>query len=113
MELKNIEAVKVLAEQNEPFLCAVCEADSAATLIQVCENNGITLSSEEAAELYKGILAGRDNSYNGLELSEEELEEIAGGFVLDWATIILIGICLYGVYEGGKALGKWAKKTFH
>ncbi len=113
MDITNIEAVKQLAEQNDDFLCAVCEAASESALIDVCKEKEIILSSEEAEELYKGILAGRNNSYNGLELSEEDLEEVAGGFVITWTTVVLIGLGLYAIYEGGKALGKWAKKTFY
>ncbi len=113
MEIKNIEAVKKMAEQDSEFLCAVCEADSESKLIDVCKEKGIILIPEEAAALYNGILAGRNNSYNELELSEEDLENVAGGFVVTWTTVVLIGIGLYAVYEGGKALGKWAKKTFY
>lgn len=74
LDVKELQAL----EENEEFLAVIAKADTAAALRKVYADFGIELTEEEAETVFNNA-----KTYaNGGELSEEMLEDVAGGGVV-------------------------------
>ena len=107
----NIELIKEKAEHSEEFLKSLCESENEEQIIHVCDEYGLDITNEEASELLQGFALAKESEIDDdEELSEESLEEVSGGLVIDTATVIAIGFGLYVLYRGGKWVGTVSAK---
>ena len=94
-----MEKVQALM-QNEEFKAKLANADSLDEMASYFQNEGIQVTGAELEAAYN--CAKEDD-----ELSEESLENVAGGGLLAAACVIFIGgSILLGYIDGVKAKGK-------
>lgn len=105
----SIYAIQEKAEKDSVFLAGLCESTTEDQIIRLCAENELEISREEAADLLKGFETAK-NMQESEELSEDDLDNVAGGFALDFGTVVLIGVGLYLIYKGGKKVGEWLGK---
>lgn len=85
--------------ENEAFVQELADATSAAELKRLLSLKDIRVSEEGAEEIFSQILRIK----NGGELSEEELDQVGGGWVGFGIGVIAVGT-FYIVYKIGKKI---------
>ncbi len=71
--------------QKEEFIAKLKEAKSADEILVLAKENGMELSEEKAKELFSELNASG-------ELSDEELDKVAGGNIFEKVKKILVDI---------------------
>lgn len=66
-----------LGENKNEILKKAAQCENVSELLALAEENGITLSDTDAAELFEAFIA------KNVELSDDELDAVAGGSIID------------------------------
>ena len=94
-EQKFTEALH-LAAKDEAFVEAACTAADAETFANILRTHGVEIGDEDAAQMYSMM----QNQKSG-ELSEEDLDDVAGGFFAPAAWAAAGGVAfLVGTWHG-------------
>ena len=91
---------------DEVFVASLLNLDTAEAVQAALQEKGVTLSLDEICQVRDGLVA-----YANGELSEAELEQVAGGIVVTTLIMIILGVisgtcaAVSGVHEATK--GRW------
>ena len=107
--MKNIEKFNQLME-NEEFVKEFLGQESKADVQIFLAKNDIEMSIDEIDDFGKALDAALKKSQNG-ELSDADLEEVAGGFFITGITAVGVAKCVIAVGSAGLAIYKWYKST--
>ena len=107
--MKNVEKFNKLME-DEKFVKEFLGQESQTDVQKFLAKNDIEMSIEEINEFGKTLddLVGKNQ--NG-ELSEADLESVAGGFFITGITTVAVAKCLIAVGGAGLAIYKWYKSS--
>lgn len=97
MDQKQIERIF----SDEAFVASLLNMDTAEEVQAALKRKGITFSIEEIYQIRNGLMA----CANG-ELSEAELDEVAGGILISTIIGIIFGV-ITGVSTGVSAVHGW------
>ena len=103
----NINAIREKCEHDPVFLASLCESETEEALIQLCKNNNLNITLDEAVDLLKGFEKAKAYENSEEALSEDDLDAVSGGFAITTTTVVLAGIGMYAAYKAGKKLGEW------
>ena len=84
-------AIKPLLE-NEEFCKKILTAESDAAVCGIFRENGVEMTEEDVQEVATAI--ENANDAEGNELSEQDLENVAGGEILTMAIIYVCGVII-------------------
>ena len=103
-EIKRIEELK----NNKEFLEKISSITDTEELAKAFSDVGVNVTPEQMAEAQK---AAKEMETKGDEISEEDLDSVAGGFALSGTAtfIIKIGGVLFLAYIGGKIKKRLSK----
>jgi lactobin A/cerein 7B family class IIb bacteriocin len=105
----NEEKIKELFS-DEAFVDSILEMETPEEVQKALSDKGVELSLEEIGTI-KDTLASSDG-----ELSENELEEVAGGVVITATTVICAAIigsaAIGGTVSLGKAVNTWTRRRW-
>ncbi len=97
---------------DEKFVSEILDMESPEEVRSALQIKGLDLSLEEIAVIKNSLDSAEE------ELSEDQLENVAGGFALSAGATALIcgliigGSTLKGGYEIGKAVNNWTRRRW-
>lgn len=106
--------VESLCDNDAAFAAKLVEASDLASFVQVLSAAGVEFEPEGMEALYNSIRKAASE-----ELSEEDLDNVSGGFVLTgylaslatWGLVCAVsGAFVYGVYKGSRSASKSCRK---
>ena len=109
-ENKNIEKLKEIFADKD-FTAKVLEMETPEEVQKAISNKGVDLTIEEIESVKQAII---NQSEGNEELSDDQLENVAGGFAI--STAIAIAGVITGAVSAGVALGnavdKWTRRRW-
>ena len=92
--------------QDEAFAEKLLSLDEDTEIQALLSENGVEFTLEQIAAIKKGVIA----QLNGedAELSEDDLEDVAGGIAVGTAITVAVGVAK-GLFALGKGVHKWTR----
>lgn len=101
----NSEKFKELMD-NKEFVQKMMAQDTPADVQKLFVENGVDATMEDVMKLAKAL---EDYADKDDELAVEDLDEVAGGIVIESATVWAAAKCVIAVGGAGLAVYKWYK----
>ena len=100
-------------QNNKEFMDKLGKVDDAKGYVELFAEYGAEISEKEAENIYKSVVEAKEmqSSDTDVELNEETLDEVSGGFLT--GTIIICGIAVPKIIAASVAAMVAAGVTIH